>query len=136
MGWPPGYSATVSPSPGRSPEGGRQVTASVPRPPAFETAAASSGRVALPMGACITGCSTPSASHSGVVMVTGRLLGAPASERGEASVLDELHEHPAGRPRVEERDLVAPRAPPRLLVDAVDAEVGGGLQRCGDIVGL
>jgi hypothetical protein len=43
-----------------------QVSASMPRPPAFETAAASSGVVALPTGACTTGAVRPSLRQSGV----------------------------------------------------------------------
>ncbi len=42
----------------------------MPRPPAFETAAASSGVAAEPIGAWMTGTAIPSRSHKGVVMLT------------------------------------------------------------------
>src|SRR5215218_8982608 len=47
--------------------GGVQVNASMPRPPAFETAAASSGVDALPTGACTIGAVRPSLRQNGVI---------------------------------------------------------------------
>jgi hypothetical protein len=46
-----------------------QVTASMPSPPAFETAAASSAEAADPTGACTMGRSIPRRPHSGVLSV-------------------------------------------------------------------
>jgi hypothetical protein len=43
-------------------------------------------------------------------------------------VLDELHEHAAGRIRIDEGDVEAPVALPRVIVDQSDAVVDGVLQ--------
>lgn len=50
------------------------------------------------------------------------------------SVGDELDQNPARRVRVEERDVVAPRARPRLFVDEFRPALPGGVQRFGDRV--
>jgi hypothetical protein len=52
--------------PARMPSGAVQVKASIPRPPAFDTAAASSGVAALPIGAWTTGTVKPRRRQNGV----------------------------------------------------------------------
>jgi hypothetical protein len=47
--------------------GDRHVIDSMPRPPAFDTAATRSAVVADPIGAWMTGSRMPSCSHSGVL---------------------------------------------------------------------
>src|SRR5215212_2168905 len=60
-------SARVARMLSRTDPAGVQVSASMPRPPAFETAATSSGVVALPTGACTTGAVRSSMRQSGVI---------------------------------------------------------------------
>src|SRR5262245_48312129 len=60
-------SARVARMLSRMAPGGVQVSASMPRPPAFETAAASWGVDALPIGACTTGAVRSSLRQSGVI---------------------------------------------------------------------